>query len=331
MKTVSDPTELATRLVGGVWGHLVGDAVGVPYEFRSADAYRRRAVRGDGLTRAAARDVERRRRADAGAARFAAHRGLRRRGPGSSCGGMEARGRIHAGRGWRLRHRRHDGGGTARDRGGAAAADAGPADEMSCGNGSLMRILPVALVGGICRTGVDRSGPTRLEGHARASAGPGRVLVVHTRRHSPSCGRTGPRACAGGIARHSPDDLRRRTGGGRSLDHLVAWSERGGRGRVWDSFWTAWDAFAGARLLPADHRAGGRVRQRHRYDCGDRRRAGGHLLGHRRHPSRVACGDAWPPCGEPLGRSTARNRGLADLDDEPDPGQLGRPARACLD
>jgi len=27
---------LATRLVGGVWGHLVGDAVGVPYEFRSA-------------------------------------------------------------------------------------------------------------------------------------------------------------------------------------------------------------------------------------------------------------------------------------------------------
>src|SRR4051794_24472175 len=32
-----DPrVELATRLVGGVWGHLVGDAVGVPYEFRAA-------------------------------------------------------------------------------------------------------------------------------------------------------------------------------------------------------------------------------------------------------------------------------------------------------
>lgn len=30
--TVSrDPTALATSLVGGVWGHLVGDAVGVPH------------------------------------------------------------------------------------------------------------------------------------------------------------------------------------------------------------------------------------------------------------------------------------------------------------
>ena len=29
-----DAVSLATRLIGGVWGHLVGDAVGVPYEFR---------------------------------------------------------------------------------------------------------------------------------------------------------------------------------------------------------------------------------------------------------------------------------------------------------
>jgi ADP-ribosylglycohydrolase len=35
--TTSDGA-LTARLVGGVWGHLVGDAVGVPYEFRSADA-----------------------------------------------------------------------------------------------------------------------------------------------------------------------------------------------------------------------------------------------------------------------------------------------------
>lgn len=25
---------IANRLAGGVWGHLVGDAMGVPYEFR---------------------------------------------------------------------------------------------------------------------------------------------------------------------------------------------------------------------------------------------------------------------------------------------------------
>ena len=30
---MTDPT-LASRLAGGVWGHLVGDAIGVPYEFR---------------------------------------------------------------------------------------------------------------------------------------------------------------------------------------------------------------------------------------------------------------------------------------------------------
>ena len=29
---------LDDRLAGAVWGHLVGDAVGVPYEFKSADA-----------------------------------------------------------------------------------------------------------------------------------------------------------------------------------------------------------------------------------------------------------------------------------------------------
>ncbi len=31
-----------------------------------------------------------------------------------------------------------------------------------------------------------------------------------------------------------------------ALDHLEGYQERGGRGVVWDSFWSAWDAFAGA-------------------------------------------------------------------------------------
>jgi ADP-ribosyl-[dinitrogen reductase] hydrolase len=33
---MSDPAALAPRLCGAVWGHLVGDAVGVPLEFRPA-------------------------------------------------------------------------------------------------------------------------------------------------------------------------------------------------------------------------------------------------------------------------------------------------------
>ena len=31
-----------------------------------------------------------------------------------------------------------------------------------------------------------------------------------------------------------------------ALDHREGWQERAGRDRVWDSFWSAWDAFAGA-------------------------------------------------------------------------------------
>jgi ADP-ribosylglycohydrolase len=32
------PPTLSARLAGGVWGHLVGDAVGMPYEFRDPAA-----------------------------------------------------------------------------------------------------------------------------------------------------------------------------------------------------------------------------------------------------------------------------------------------------
>ncbi len=34
-------TELADRLSGGVWGHLVGDSMGVPYEFTPAASIER--------------------------------------------------------------------------------------------------------------------------------------------------------------------------------------------------------------------------------------------------------------------------------------------------
>src|SRR3989304_10302228 len=38
-------TPLAPRLAGGVWGALGGDALGVPYEFRSPDALRSEWIR----------------------------------------------------------------------------------------------------------------------------------------------------------------------------------------------------------------------------------------------------------------------------------------------
>lgn len=39
---------LPARLAGGIWGHLVGDALGVPYEFRSASAIGEVTWRGEG-------------------------------------------------------------------------------------------------------------------------------------------------------------------------------------------------------------------------------------------------------------------------------------------
>src|SRR5688572_12046376 len=40
---------LADRLAGAVWGHLVGDAVGVPYEFQSPDRIGTVEFRGGGF------------------------------------------------------------------------------------------------------------------------------------------------------------------------------------------------------------------------------------------------------------------------------------------
>ena len=103
-------------------------------------------LRRDRDPRSAARNVERRRRTDARPAGFAADSRLRCRGPGATRDHLVSRRCIHAG--WRrpLRHGRDDVGGTDRDRSGTPAADAGPSDEFDNGNGSLMRILPIALV-----------------------------------------------------------------------------------------------------------------------------------------------------------------------------------------
>ncbi len=133
---------------------------------------------------------------------------------------------------------------------GAPAEESGPSDERSGGNGSLMRILPLALV--------EREMPLeRLVDHVHRAS-----KVTHG-HHRPQV------ACALYvlIARQllTTDDepaaalsaasaeLRRLYSSDAfepeylgALDHLEAWSERQGRGRVWDSFWSAWDAFAGA-------------------------------------------------------------------------------------
>jgi hypothetical protein len=129
------------------------------------------------------------------------------------------------------------------------ALDAGPAGDRDCGNGSLMRILPLALV--------ERDIPDErlielahlasrvTHGHPRCQVAcalysltirgmlagvPARATVLEsaraTLRHA---------YVTGGSTDHLT-----------ALDELEAWSGRAGRGYVLDSFWSAWDAFAGA-------------------------------------------------------------------------------------
>lgn len=237
------------RLAGAVWGHLVGDAVGVPYEFRVG--------------------------AEIGEVRFGA-RGSHGQPPGtwSDDGslmlalldslldrGFDTTDQATRNLAWYRRKAytpdsdgRFDIGGTTRTaikafEAGAHAEDAGPTHDQANGNGSLMRILPLALVE---RDVTDAELATLAHlasrvthGTARAQVACALYSIVVRRLMSGSGGR--PAALAD--ARRSLRDAYDAEGAVEhitALDHLEAYTGRGGHGRVWDSFWSACDAFAGA-------------------------------------------------------------------------------------
>ena len=245
---MKDAPELATRLVGGVWGHLVGDAVGVPYEFRDAERI--------------------------GAVRFGAT-GTHHQPPGTwsddgslmlalldsllEPGGFDVEDQGHRALSWwREKAYTPDGDGpfdignatraalTAVESG-TPAADAGPSGEYDNGNGSLMRILPVALVGRDLddATLIDqaRRASRVTHGHPRAQVACAIYVLVAARLLGGERDRA--RALSAAI-----DAVRAEIAGDsamvEALDFTLAWTERQGRGRVWDAFWSAWDAFVGA-------------------------------------------------------------------------------------
>jgi ADP-ribosylglycohydrolase/protein-tyrosine phosphatase len=247
---IARQAELATRLVGGVWGQLVGDAIGVPYEFRDPEDIGE--VRwGEKGTY----DQPPGTWSDDGALMLALLDSLTAEGVGLDVDDQGRRALTW----YRDRAYTPDGDGQF-DIGattstalhaietGTPAANAGPTDEWSCGNGSLMRILPVALVGR------DLDAPELIDQARRAS----RVTHGHPRCQV---------ACAlyvltarnlldgqrdrGAALSNAADDLRAAFGGEpaalEALYHLLGHSGRSGKGRVWDSFWSAWEAFAGAK------------------------------------------------------------------------------------
>jgi ADP-ribosylglycohydrolase len=240
--------ELAMRLVGGVWGHLVGDAIGVPYEFRRAEDV--------GEVRWGEAGTHRQRPgtwSDDGALMLALLDSLTADGVG-----FDVEDQGHRALAW-FRNRaytpdrdgRFDIGNTTRAALGAIeegmpAGDAGPADEYNCGNGSLMRILPIALgrdlVDGVLVDQARRASRV-THGHPRAQVACALYALVAVRLLKGDSDRAAALS-------ESIDVVRAAISGEPemvdALDHLLGWEKREGRGSVWDSFWSAWDAFAGA-------------------------------------------------------------------------------------
>jgi ADP-ribosylglycohydrolase/protein-tyrosine phosphatase len=248
------PIELPDRLAGAVWGHLVADAVGVPYEFRPASQI--------GEVRFGASGTHSQPPgtwSDDGALMLALLDSLTEAGFHVEDQGRRALAWADAGAYTPDGDGRFDIGGATsaaldRIRRGQPAATAGGTGERDLGNGSLMRILPIALTVGANIPDVElvrRAHAASAVTHGHPVAMTACALYVLVARGL-LCGEDGRRSAlesAFGRLRevHSTFDLPDRARLDASLDRIEGWTGRSGRGFVVDAFWSAWDAFAGAR------------------------------------------------------------------------------------
>jgi ADP-ribosylglycohydrolase len=246
---------LPERLEGAVYGHLVGDALGVPYEFGPPRPAAEVAWRGGG-----AHGQPPGTWSDDGALMLALLDSLLSAGYDPADQGRRALAWREEGR-YAPGGRVFDiGGATAaalsRIAAGTPAAEAGAADAK--GNGSLMRILPLPLV-------MREAGPGELADlaarvsrvtHGSAEAQVACALYALVARRLLG-GERDPRRALRGATAELRDALAARGLLGSpeaaepaaalaALDAFLAWPGRAGSGRVVDSFWSAWDAFAGA-------------------------------------------------------------------------------------
>jgi len=243
----SEPEILAGRLAGAAWGHLVGDAIGVPYEFKDPGDITSVEFGARGTHHQPAGTWS-----DDGALMLALLDSLLDAGFDPEDQGRRALDWQRSGAYTPDGDGSFDIGGTtaralSRLAKGSAAIDAGPADEHACGNGSLMRILPLALVG-------RNWSPAQLIGRAHDAS---RVTHGHVRCQVACAvycvtvvgllrGERPAQALEWALAEaqraYADDDPGRR----EALDELRAYPDRRGSGFVTDAFWSAWDAFAGA-------------------------------------------------------------------------------------
>ena len=123
---------------------------------------------------------------------------------------------------------------------------------MACGNGSLMRILPLALVkrdaSPVELVDLAHRASRVTHGHPRAQVACALYVLLAQAlllaESTPDV--AGIMVAARAQLRDIYDSMPLGPPYLEALDHLEGWTGRNGQGRVWDSFWSAWDAFAGA-------------------------------------------------------------------------------------
>ncbi|MFH1474448.1 MAG: ADP-ribosylglycohydrolase family protein [Chloroflexota bacterium] len=245
----------AERLEGAIWGHLVGDALGVPYEFRRPEAIGEVVfgARGshrqppgtwsdDGALMLALLDSLVAWDGDGGASavRFdLADQALRiRRWFEEGAYTPDGDGRFDVGNATRAA--------IEALRAGVPAEEAGSVLPDALGNGSLMRILPVALAGlgrddaTLVGWAVAASGVTHGAPLARVACA--LYVLVATRLlatpDEPAAALAGARAALRDEVSGTPLEA--------ALADLLAWDRRTGGGHVADAFWSAWEAVEGA-------------------------------------------------------------------------------------
>lgn len=234
------------RLAGAVLGHLVGDAVGVPYEFTGPRDPATVQFGATGTWHKPAGTWS-----DDGALMLALLDSLLERGFDPEDQGRRALawydGTAYTPDG----EGRFDvGSATAEALGriarGMPAAAAGATHERSKGNGSLMRILPLALVDLAVPEPVlaERASVASGVTHGTAAARVSCALYVLVVRHLVAGDAPGPAMghAIGALRRTYADGTEERA----TLDELLVYPGRTGRAFVFDAFWSAWDAFAGA-------------------------------------------------------------------------------------
>ena len=235
---------LAGRLSGALWGHLIGDAVGVPYEFGPPVPAASVVFGKSGMYGRPPGTWS-----DDGAMMLALLDSLLTVGFDPVDQGMrylawsddgaytpEGEGRFDIGNATAVA--------LGRIRGGVPAEEAG-GDESTLGNGSLMRTLPLALVGhdlapaDLALQASRASAVTHASAIARTTCGLYALIAADLLRGQ-SDRRAALRDATATLGSLVIDAER------TALEQILAWPTRGGRGHVIDAFWSAWDAFEGA-------------------------------------------------------------------------------------